>query len=511
MSKENLGTERQPAVDTFSESLREWARRQPEARAVTTSDTSVTYGELDRLVDQLASALRSSGIRPGDRFAVLAGNGVPIIAAHYAASRTSSIMVGLNWRLTAPEIGALLDDCRPALTLVDPDLLPLVEGNSSAGELIEIGTREWDGWLHDSDTALTQATAPSGGDPMMMFYTNGTTGVPKGVLLTNTNIVTMVHSVGRRWNYSPTAHLLGILPLFHIGATGAIMSMLAAGGRVTLPADAKAQTFVDILERERITHSAMVPTVLNDLTHLPGIERADLSSLQVMVYGAAPAGTAAVAEAMALMPQCGFTQAYGLTESTGSVAIAPMLRHGDRDDTNGTVGRAVDHYEIIVVDPESHESRPAEVPGEVWVRGPQNAMGYWNRPEETSATFLPDGWLRTGDIGYLDSGGYLFIKDRLKDMIITGGENVYPAEVENVLTTHPDVLEAAVIGVPHERWGETVKAFVALAESASLTEESLIAYARTRLAGYKTPKVVEFISVLPRTATGKIHKLSLRR
>lgn len=494
---------------TMSDCLRGWAVTRPEAAAVDAPDGSVSYGELDRLVDDYACALLASGAQPGDRFAVLAPNGIPLIAAHFAASRTSTILAGLNWRLTAYEISAILTDCRPRLTLVAPDLRHLIAEDAPAGALIEIGTDHWARWLTVGEDRQAHG-APGPDDVTMLLYTNGTTGVPKGVLLTDLNIMTMLREVGRQWGYSPESHLLGILPLFHIGATGTIISMLAAGGTVTLPADAKAETFVRIVEQKGITHSALVPTVLNDIVHLPGIADADLSRLQGMVYGAAPAGGSVIGQAMALMPQCGFTQAYGLTESTGSIAIAPMLRHGDPDDKPGTVGRAVPHYEIKVVDPASFERLPADTPGEIWIRGAQNAAGYWERPEETAEAFLPDGWFRTGDIGQLDADGYLFIKDRLKDLIITGGENVYSAEVEGALAAHPEVREAAVIGVPDERWGETVKAVVVLTDGSRLTSDDLREYARGRLAGYKVPRAFDFVAALPRSSTGKIQKRDLR-
>jgi acyl-CoA synthetase (AMP-forming)/AMP-acid ligase II len=211
------------------------------------------------------------------------------------------------------------------------------------------------------------------------------------------------------------------------------------------------------------------------------------------------------------MPTCGFTQGYGLTETTGGVSAAPLRRHGEKDDRPGTVGQATANYEIRIVDPVTGKDVPAGTDGEVWLRGSQNAQGYWKRPEETSANFLPKGWFRTGDIGVLDDEGFLYLKDRLKDMIISGGENIYSVEVENALLTHPEIREVAVYGVPDERWGESVKAVVARTEGSTLDVQAVIAHARSRLARYKCPKIVEFVDVLPKSGSGKIIKHALRQ
>ena len=512
-------TDSSSPATTMGDLLALHARRRPDAPALTVADRSWSYAELDEAVTRLAAALVATGLRPGDRVAMIARNGWEYVALHFAASRARVILVGINWRLSPVEVAQILTDARPSLVLVDVEWQPLLRDADPGLPTVWLGSprddqhsRSFPVWLTAGDgTHARQALAERPAEPgatVLMLYTTGTTGVPKGVMLTEGNLLAMIAEMSRCWRMRPDMRFFAILPLFHVSGTGCFFTTLYAGGEVLIPADPN--DVARTVERARITHSALVPTLLSQLVHDPAARQFDLSSLEVLVYGAAPSGGTLISDAMALMPGCGFTQGYGLTETCGGVAAAPLRRHGEVDDRPGTVGRPTTHYEFRIVDPATCAEVPAGTDGEVWVRGPQNAVGYWNRPEETAASFMTDGWFRTGDIGVLDEDGYLYLKDRLKDMIITGGENVYSVEVESTLMTHPEVVEAAVYGIPDDRWGEAVKAVVARTPGSTLTAEELAEHTRTRLARYKCPRVIEFVDALPKSGSGKILKHGLR-
>ena len=497
---------------TMATLIDEHAAHRPEAVALTVADRSWTYAGLAAEVDRYARAFVAAGLAPGDRVAFLAHNGLPFVAAHFAASRAGVTLVGVNWRLAALEVAQILHDAGPALVMVDHDLSELLAETVDLPPVVTLTgeASDLEQWLGAGEgSVVVDRSTPD--NIVMMLYTTGTTGRAKGAMISERNVNEMLREVSMRWLMRPDMRFVAVLPLFHVSGTGSIFSTLFAGGEVILPADASAEVIARTIDERRVTHSALVPTILSSVVHEPSLKKYDLSSLEVLIYGAAPSGGTLIQDAMALMPDCGFTQGYGLTETTGGVAVAPLRRHGEVDDRLGTVGQACTKYEIRIVDPVTLADRPAGTDGEVWLRGPQNAQGYWNRPEETAAGFLVDGWFRTGDIGVLDEDGYLYLKDRLKDMIISGGENIYSVEVESALLSHPDILEAAVYGVPDPHWGETVKAVVVLAEGSSLDADDVTAYARTRLAKYKCPRIVEFAEVLPKSGSGKIVKHTLRQ
>jgi long-chain acyl-CoA synthetase len=500
-----------PRPTTMASLLDRHAAERGDAPAVTVAGRTTTYAELALEVERWARGFEMEGLAPGDRVAVLARNGLPFVAAHFAASRAGVTLVGLNWRLSPHEVAQILTDAEPRLVLVDTDLLPLLARTSPGPRQVVLDGPEAD--VEDWLAAASAHPAPDRRDPshvLLMLYTTGTTGRAKGVMITETNITEMVAEVSARWHMRADMRFVNVLPLFHVSGTGAVFSTMSVGGEVIIPADTSAASIVRTIEERRVTHSAMVPTVLTALVHDPELGGRDLTSLEVLIYGAAPSGGTLVRDAMALMPRCGFTQGYGLTETCGGVSVAPLRRHGEVDDRPGTVGQACTRYTIRVVDPVRTQDVPAGTAGEVWLRGPQNALGYWNRPEETAASFLPGGWFRSGDIGLLDEDGFLYLKDRLKDMIISGGENIYSVEVENALLTHPEVLEAAVYGIPHEKWGGTVKAVVVRTAGSSLSPDELVTHARTMLAGYKVPRVVDLVDELPKSGSGKILKHTLR-
>jgi long-chain acyl-CoA synthetase len=302
------------------------------------------------------------------------------------------------------------------------------------------------------------------------------------------------------------------MPLFHIGGGGWATAAMSEGCTSVIVRDLDPAALVRLIGDEQITNAFLVPAVLQFMLAVPGVDEADFSSLRVIVYGASPISEEVLARSVTIFG-CKFWQAYGLTETTGAVVnLAP-----EDHDVNGpnkhrlrSCGVAGPGVELRIVDPETLEDRPANEVGEIWVRSPQVMKGYWHLPEETEKAITPDGWFRSGDIGYLDDDGYLFIHDRVKDMIVSGGENVYPAEVENVLMAHPDIADVAVIGVPHEKWGETAKAIVVRRAGSAVTEQEIIDFARERLARFKCPTSVEWADALPRNPSGKILKKDLR-
>jgi len=300
--------------------------------------------------------------------------------------------------------------------------------------------------------------------------------------------------------------------MFHIGGIGWTFLGLWNGATTVLVREFVPESVLDILERERVTNAVLVPTMLQMLCAVPGAAKRDYSALRSIAYGASPITTPVLKAALRTF-RCSLYGIYGLTESTGGVMQLDPEDHdpdGPREHLLRSAGRPFPWVELRVVDPAAGSDLPPHQVGEVWLRAPNVTPGYFNRPAETAATLTDDGWLRTGDGGYLDEEGYLFLTDRIKDMIVSGGENVYPVEVEEALSQHPDVLDVAVIGVPDERWGETVKALVIPRPGRAPAPQDLIAFARERLAGYKLPRSVELVEELPRTASGKVLKRELR-
>jgi long-chain acyl-CoA synthetase len=345
----------------------------------------------------------------------------------------------------------------------------------------------------------------------VQMYTSGTTGVPKGVLTTHRNLAAAA-TTSSWWGFDADTISLTPLPLFHIGGIGWVYCGLWHGATTILVGEFDAAQVLDILERQRVTNPIFVPTMLQMLTAVPGAAERDYSALRSITYGASPITTTSLRAALRTF-RCDLIGLYGLTESTGGVVHLDGSDHdadGPRQHLLRSAGRPYPWVDMRVVDPATGEDVPPQTVGEVWLRCPNVMLGYFNRPAETAAALSPDGWLRTGDGGYVDDEGYLFLTDRVKDMIVSGGENVYPIEVEEVLAQHPDVADVTVIGVPDERWGEAVKALVIPHDRRAPRPEDLIEFARERLAGYKLPRSIEFVDDLPRTPTGKVRKRELR-
>ncbi|HEY0647042.1 AMP-binding protein, partial [Phenylobacterium sp.] len=352
-------------------------------------------------------------------------------------------------------------------------------------------------------------TAPQADDDVLQLYTSGTTGLPKGVRLSNANYSAFLglrHLV-EGFDYGPDDTVLILMPMFHVAGTNISFSGLASGGRIVLQAEFVPPTVLKTFGAERVNHVFLAPVMINALLQTPGVEDADFSSLKTVSYGASPISEAVLARATDVFG-CGFIQFYGMTETTGAgTTLAPAEHRGE---LLRSCGRPWETLETRIADEDGNTLGPGEI-GEIEIRGPIVMAGYWNRPEATAETIRPDGWLRTGDAGFMNEDGFFFVHDRVKDMIVSGGENVYPAEVENAILGCPGVADAAVIGVPDDRWGEAVKAIVVAKPGESPSPADIIAWARERIAGYKAPKSVDFIDALPRNPSGKVLRRELRK
>ena len=493
--------------------VREHAATRPETVAVLQGARELTYGRLDQRSNMLARALLSSGAGVGSRIAYLDRSAPEIVELLFAASKIGAVAVPLNWRLAVPELRAVLEDAQAPLVIVGPEFEEVtdevVAGLDRPPSVIRVAT-DYEEWLGSHDPADPGGRGEAG-DVVLQLYTSGTTGVPKGVLTTHRNLAACAET-SPYWQFDSDTVSLTPLPMFHIGGIGWAFLGLWNGATTILVRDFVPDAVLDLLERHRVTNTIFVPTMLQMLCAVPGAAGRDFSALRSIAYGASPITTPVLKEALRTF-RCSLYGVYGMTESTGGVVQLDPADHdpgGPREHLLRSAGRPLPWVELRIADPATGVELGARQVGEVWLRAPNVTPGYFNRPDETAAALTPDGWLRTGDGGYVDEDGYLFLTDRIKDMIVSGGENVYPIEVEEALSHHPDVVEVAVIGVPDERWVEAVTALVVCRPGSRPTADELLAFARDRLAGYKLPRSIEFVEELPRTPSGKVLKRELR-
>jgi len=469
-----------------------------------------TYAELDAAIDALAGALRARGIRPGDRVALLAANSAAFFQIVFAAARCGAILVPINFRLSAPEIGYILADSGATMLFASPQFMAL------AGDALDAAP-DRGGQIVPLDDATLQAFAeggtasPFGGaqvaldDVCMVMYTSGTTGQPKGAMLTHGNMLwNALNMCGSPEGLLRTDATLAVAPLFHIGAMGIFsLPLLYLGGKVVTVDRFEPRRVLALMREERVTVQFLVPTMWSALRECPDMAAFDASAVRWSMSGGSPCPL----PLLAFFGQRGWRlcDGYGLTETSPVCTVSDPDRFHEKP---ASIGVPLRHVECRVVDAEDHELPAGEI-GELLVRGPNVFKGYWGL---APASASPGRWLgfHTGDMAVRDDEGFLTLIDRKKDMVISGGENIYPAEVERQLLQHPDVLEAAVIGVPDERWGETVLALVVTQPGIELPAQALIAWMRERLAHYKCPRRVEIVAQLPRNATGKLLKRVLR-
>jgi fatty-acyl-CoA synthase len=494
----------------------QWVRKNaliyPKKIATKAGDRAFSYAALDERVSRIATGLRAAGLRKGDRLAVLLLNCPEYVELVFACSAAGLITVPLNWRLGQQELELILRDCEPKVLVHHTGFGERTAQLQAAVPSIarRLAVDEAGGPSPYEDLVRTAAADDAvdptvgGDDPHLIMYTAGTTGTPKGVVLTHANCFWQSVN-GWALGVSPSTVALVVLPLFHVGGlNGSVTPMIHVGATVVLPAKFDAGDTLDTIERERVTGMVAVPAVYQMLYDHPRFEQADLGSVEALISGGAPLSLDLIRKYHARGIE--FRQGYGLTEtSPGVTGMGP----GECLQKAGTAGRPCLYVDVEIVDADDRAVARG-TPGEVRVRGPNVMAGYWNRPEET-AKVLRDGWFYSGDIGFLDEDSYLVLVDRKKDMIISGGENVYPAEIEKVLEQHPAVAEVAVVGRADARWGEVPVAFVVLRKGSHASCEELLELCARRIARYKTPKEILVRDALPRNAAGKILKPELRR
>ena len=469
-----------------------------------------SYRELNERANKFANAMLRLGVGHGDRVAVLALNEPEYYDMLFGLGKIAAILVPINYRLAGPEIEFIVSDSGARVFVFGHDFIDTVDsirGQIPTEEFVAISDDAPE-WATSYEAMIADATdqepALRGGDDdtLTILYTSGTTGRPKGAELSHSyyfwSSLNLMSTLGAEIGDAP----LVALPLFHIGGLAGPPWFVYQGCKTVLLRSLDPKRFLELLGEEKVSGFGSVPALLDFLKLVPDFEKYDWSSVKVILVYAAPVPVTLIREYEAAGIQV--RQLYGLTEcNTGSVLAAE-----DAVSRVGSCGTPFFHTEVRVVDESGLDVSPEEK-GEVLLRAPNTMKGYWNRPEETAAT-LKDGWLHTGDIGRTDEDGYLYIMDRKKDMIISGGENVYPAEVEDALRRHPKVADVGVIGYPHEKWGEAVKAIMVIKEGETLAEEELIEWCRGKIGSFKTPKKVVFVDSIPRTPTGKILKRVLR-
>jgi len=490
------------------DAVRRHARERGGERAYWTPSRTWTFAELDAAASRIAQGLKSLGIGPGDRVACLTKLTADCVALVLGANKLGAVCMPVNWRLAGPEIDYIVENGKAKLMVADAAF--------PYAKLRTFVTEQFPAWYGGFE-AKDPGYRPGLDETKLQLYSSGTTGLPKGVELTHRNLmVSMTQAVAEAIGYRGAPDvMLNALPTYHIAGVGVGLLTAAKGGASVLFPDFDPAKVVAAIGEHRITHSFLVPAMIQFMLQVPGVEQADYSSLQGISYGASPISEKVLLDAMRAF-KCRFMQVYGLTETTGAITCLPPEDHdpaGPKKVLLRSAGKPIAGVELRVADPAGRDCAEGEV-GEVWIRSAQNMKGYWANAKATADAFVdrqPDGrgWFRSGDAGYLKDG-YLFLHDRIKDMIISGGENIYPAEVENVLMQHPSVADGAVIGVPDDLWGEAVKAVVVLKPGARAAEAEIVEFMRARIAHYKCPKTVDFVDAIPRNPTGKILKRVLR-
>lgn len=491
----------------------------PERIATVFGDRRRTYRELVDRVSRLAGAMRALGIAKGDRVGILSVNSDRYLEVYLAVFWLGAVINPANTRWSATELAYSFRDCDTTTLFVGDEHLPIVESILAQAprltRLVHLGEALPPVAMLDHETLIAEAApvddADAGDDDLAgIFYTGGTTGFPKGVMLSHVSLM------GASLNRMALGHPVGPVylhaaPVFHLaGALGIFWQFIAGGTHVILPAFTP-KALMALIEREKVTDTLLVPTMLQMILDHPELAHHDLSSLRFLVYGASPITEALLDRMTDAFPELAMMQGYGMTELAGPVTYLPPWYHTPEGRLKGklrSAGKAAAMAEVRIVDPEGNEV-PRNTVGEIAARGMSNMLGYWNKPADTQRT-LRGGWVHSGDGAYMDEEGFVFIVDRMKDMIVSGGENVYSAEVENAMNKHAAVAQSAVIGVPSERWGEAVHAVVVLKAGQSTDEAALIAHCKTLVAGYKCPRSVEFRTELPLSGAGKVLKNKLR-
>jgi acyl-CoA synthetase (AMP-forming)/AMP-acid ligase II len=502
----------------LTQGLHRAVQQSPDAVMTVFGDRSRTFREVADRVARLAGALRGLGVTDGDRVAILSLNSDRYNEYLLATPWANAVLNPVNIRWSPAEIVHSLRDSETTVLFVDDAFAPMLPA-------LKQGCPQLRTVIHCGDGPTPEQTLPyedlvaaaeptedarRGGDELAgLFYTGGTTGFPKGVMLSHANLLTSsLGATSTGHLFRPGARYLHAAPMFHLADLAGWAAIVMLGGtHVIIPAFDPVEV-MKAIEKHQVSDALLVPVMIQTIVDHPELADHDLSSVRALLYGASPIPQAVLERAMNALPNAAFTQAYGMTELA---PIATLLAPEDHKKVNllRSAGRAAPHAEVRIVDPYGNEA-PRGTVGEISVRGGHVMLGYWNRPEDTAAA-VRDGWMHTGDGGYMDGQGYVFIVDRIKDMIISGGENVYSAEVENAVAQHPAVAACAVIGVPDDTWGERVHAVVVLKPGQHATAEEIRVHTKTLIAGYKAPHSAEFLDALPISGAGKVLKRELRR
>ncbi len=482
-------------------------------------DRRLTFAEISRRVYRLANSMIDLGIKKGDRIAMLSNNCPEYLEFYFAAAAIGAAPVGINYRLVDREIEYIVNNAEAKLLVVGKTYGPIIE--SIREKLVTehfIWVEEEIGGMHEYESLIASASEVEPrvdideNDVAMQMYTSGTTGNPKGAMLTHRNILSSVIGAVIDIEAGSDSRFYTPAPLYHMAGVLAGLIGWMQGATLTLSRDFVPAECLRTIQDNKITHAVLVPAMTIFCLQVPGIEKYDFSSFEMLLSGASPFPFEALKGALKAFG-CKIGQVFGQTESAGIMTfLGPEYHVLESDERRERImksaGKDMWQNEVRVVDEDDKDIMPGEI-GEVIGRGPNNMIGYWKLPEATAAA-LKGGWLRTGDLGTVDEEGFIYIVDRKKDMIVSGAENIYPAEIENVLMSHPAIVEAAVIGVPHESWGESVKAIIALKSGGEATEDDIVSHCREHLAGYKIPRSIDFVDALPRNPSGKVLKTKLR-
>jgi fatty-acyl-CoA synthase len=512
----------------LAETLKKALKLYPQKQAIVCGEKRWTYQEFCNRINRLSHGLNGFGVRKDDKVAILHPNCHTFLEAYYAIPQIGAISVPINYRLSPGEIAFILQDSESKILIADSMFKNQVDPIRE--EIRGIERILWTGGLQElddsidlnyeevmqqSDFGVLPDLSMSSEDVAQIYYTSGTTGRPKGVMLSHQNVTT--HALGTIAEIHLTDRdvWIHVAPLFHLADAWATWAVTWVGGTHVLVREFDAKVVLETIEKEKVTLTNLIPTMLNLMVNHPEVGRFDYSSLRVLLSGGAPIAPEVVRKIIETF-NCDYIQTYGMTETSPYLTLSILKEHlkklSDEDQLRfkSKTGREFIGVELKVVDEQGKEIKKDEKEvGEIIVKGDIVTKGYWKLPEETKKS-IKEGWLYTGDMAVIDGEGYVTIVDRKKDMILTGGENVYSTEVENVLYMHPAILECAVIGIPNQKWGEAVKGFVVLKSGQKATEQEIIQFCKERIAHYKAPKSIDFIGALPRTGSGKIHKKDLR-
>jgi acyl-CoA synthetase (AMP-forming)/AMP-acid ligase II len=504
---------------TLGDIPRSFAQSQPNATAFSFEGRDTSFLEFDRHTNQVANALIAADVKKGERICYLGKNSDHYFELFLGAAKMGAVTTPVGWRLAPPEMAYIINDSRALFLFVGPEF------TGAAREVLKDAPhvktviameggpwRSYESW-RDAQPATDPRVKLAPDDIAIQLYTSGTTGRPKGAMLMHSNFMEahrIMKAANINWNtWSADDVSLVAMPVAHIGGSGWGLMGLRNGAKNVVAREFDPGAVLDFIANERISKIFLVPAAIQIVLRDPRARTTDYSRMRTIGYGASPIPLDLLREAVEVFG-CGFAQMYGMTETTGTIVALPPEDHDMKGSPRmRSAGKPLPGVEVVILDDAGNRLPPGQV-GEIATRSVWNMAGYWNLPEATAKTIDKDGWLRTGDAGTMDEDGYVYIHDRVKDMIISGGENIYPAEVESAIYGHPDVADVAVIGVPDDKWGEAVKAMVVLKPGKTPDAQAIIDFARTRIAAFKTPKSVDFIEALPRNASGKILRRELR-